>query len=437
MQKSIMVNEERAHDGMAYELRRDDILFPEYLKHGGYATRHVGKCHVGTAKFLDAFGENDHPWNYWAPPLHDDDEYDQYLQDLGVKGWRFSRTIRALRGDDPDAHFGGWAEQDDGSPLPIEATYPMFLAQRAAGTLNSLCRGTGRGRPVYFQLDFFGPHQPFVIPAGLEERERRLREVIELPASFAAARDADFGALDREPYIYQVYRKRLALYREDALRDYVVANLLQVELIDRALGVFFQSLRDEGLYDDAAIVFMADHGEMNGERALVDKGVYGHPKVMQVPFIFRSPRGEHAGRSISTPVSLLDLCPTLLGLCGITPSDRLDGHDLMPLVRGDSAERPQDFIFESLWHVAPNPAVAIQHRYDDGRHFIYTFNLCDRHDELYDLNGPAFRNLATDAEHQGVRTDMIRRLWSVLRQDRRWRCYRDPMHLAHGDLLKA
>ena len=40
---------------------------------------------------------------------------------------------------------------------------------------------------------------------------------------------------------------------------------------------------DAGVLDNTIILFMADHGEMNGERALVDKGVYGHPKVMRVP----------------------------------------------------------------------------------------------------------------------------------------------------------
>ena len=433
----LIANEERAHDGMAFELRRDDTIFPEYLRHSGYVTRHVGKCHVGTAKFGDAFGENDHPWNHWAPPLDDDDEYHQYLEDLGVKGWRFSKTIPALRGggEAGEAHFGGWVEQEDGRPFPREAMYPWFLATRAARTLRALRRRTGRGRPIYLQLDFFGPHQPFIIPGGLEERERKLREAIKLPSSFYDARDANFGALPGEPMIYQVYRKRLSIYREEALRDYLLANLLQVEVIDAALGVFFQALREEALYDDAVIIFMGDHGEMNGERALVDKGVYGHPKVMRAPLLFRAAGGENGGRDISTPVSLLDVAPTVLGMCGITPAARLDGCDLMPMIRGESTGRPQDFIFEAFWHVAPNPAVAIQHRYEDGRHFTYTFNLCDRNDELYDLNDAEFHNLAGAPEFQEVRADMIRRLWAVLRRDRRWRCYWDPMRLAHGDCL--
>ena len=62
----LTVNDERAHDGFATALRASDAIFPEYLKAVGYNTKHVGKCHVGTAKFMDAFGENDTPWDRWA-----------------------------------------------------------------------------------------------------------------------------------------------------------------------------------------------------------------------------------------------------------------------------------------------------------------------------------------------------------------------------------
>ena len=65
----ILGNGERAPDGLETELRPDDVIFPEYLKAAGYNTQHCGKSHVGTKKFLDAFGENDTPWNRWSPPF--------------------------------------------------------------------------------------------------------------------------------------------------------------------------------------------------------------------------------------------------------------------------------------------------------------------------------------------------------------------------------
>jgi arylsulfatase A-like enzyme len=434
----LTVNDERAHDGHEFHVRHDDILFPEYLQAAGYVTRHVGKCHVGAGKYIDAFTENAHPWDRWAPPLADDDEYHQHLDSLGVGGWRYAREVLGRRPDrkTPGDNYGGWLEQDDGRPFPLEATYPYFLAARAARTLRTVANRTGRGRPIYMQLDFFAPHQPFAIPAGLEDREQALREVVRVPETFAQLVEAGFGRLPGEPKIYQTYRGSLGLYDAESVRDYMVANLLQVEVLDHAIGVFLDAMRDEGLYDDSMVILMADHGEMNGERGLVDKGVYGHPKVVRVPFIVHTP-GAKTAEQIDTPITLLDLAPTVLGLAGVNPHARLDGADLTPILGGDQSDRAQDFLFEAGWHIGPNPAVSIQHRFEDGRHYLYTYNLTDDHDELYDLNDPTYANLAGDSGHAELRDQMLARLADVLKSDRRWRCYWHTLRVVHADRVGA
>ena len=67
----ITANGERAHDGHETILRPTDVIFQEYLKATGYKTKHAGKGHLGTQKFMDAFDENDNPWDRWAPPIQD------------------------------------------------------------------------------------------------------------------------------------------------------------------------------------------------------------------------------------------------------------------------------------------------------------------------------------------------------------------------------
>jgi arylsulfatase A-like enzyme len=81
----IQGNGERAPEGLETKLRPTDTIFPEYLRASGYQARQIGKAHVGTEKFLDAFGENDHPWDRWSPPVYDDDAFLTYQRALGVK----------------------------------------------------------------------------------------------------------------------------------------------------------------------------------------------------------------------------------------------------------------------------------------------------------------------------------------------------------------
>jgi arylsulfatase A-like enzyme len=45
------------------------VIFAEYLKATGYRTKHAGKGHLGTQKYMDAFDENDNAWNRWAEDL--------------------------------------------------------------------------------------------------------------------------------------------------------------------------------------------------------------------------------------------------------------------------------------------------------------------------------------------------------------------------------
>lgn len=446
----VLVNEERAHDGWAVALRPDDIIFPEYLRAVGYVTKHVGKSHVGAAKFTDAFGEVDVPWNRWAPPMTDDDGYVAHLRRLGLTPPVWPRPIQGLRPDrrTPGNVFGGFVTQADGSPFPEEGTYPHYLAALAADRLEAaLEQGVKEGAPLYLQVDFFAPHQPFMIPAGCEERAEELRRRVRVPESFYEAQRRDFGTLPGEPYIYQLYRRSIGIYDEEVMREYIVSNLLQMEVLDRAIGKVLDALRERGLYDEALIIFCADHGEMNGERALVDKGVYGHPRVARVPLVVKPPssarhRAPSAAVEVDVPVCLLDLAPTVLEAAGIEPEARLDGLSLRPLLEGgssggasatDFAERT--FIFEACWHVAPNPAVALQWRRSPEEHYFYTFNLTSAEDELYDLTDTTYRNLAGAPEYGEVRRSMLLRLAEFLRAEPRWRCYWHTLRLARAEFL--
>lgn len=421
----LMVNEERAHDGFPTELRRDDPIFPEYLRAEGYRTRHAGKCHVGTQKFMQAFGENDSPWNRWAPPLYDDDEYRAYLRDLGVKGFGLKREIRGLMPDrrTPGNSYGGWVEQPDGSEFPPEATYPWFLARKAARTVRLLAEQAEPEEPLYFQLDFFAPHQPFFIPSGFEERAAELRKAVELPLSYRQLHERDFEPTPGDPPVYHTYARNWGLYDADTLRDYIVANLLNIELVDRALGVFLDALRATGLYGSSLVVFLGDHGEMNGEKGLIDKGVYGHVRVVRVPLMIKMPEAQHAGRAVEDPVCLLDLAPTVFEFAGIEPAARQDGVSLLPAVAGEPVERGAPFLFEAGWHVTANPAAAIVDEVPGHGLFLYTYNVTSPCDELYRLDETGCRNLAGAQEWRDAHGHMIRRMAEVLSSERRWRCY--------------
>lgn len=435
----ITVNSERAHDGQTVHVRDDDILFPEYLKSAGYHARHVGKSHVGTHKFMDIFGENDCPWDRWSPPWFDDEGYLAYLKQMGLERMSFDRMLygQDASGQGTGNCYGGWIAPQHGRPFPKEATYPAYLVEQA---IHALDFRPDAAQPFYLQLDFFGPHQPFAIPAGMEARAAEIRAALELPESYQQLLDNDFQAPWIEPRVYRMYRKNWGLTDPAVLKEYMVANLLQFELLDEMLGKVFAYLREHDLYDTTWIFVIADHGEMNGEMALLDKGAYLNPGVIRVPLLLK-PSARHAlgaaSQRVEEPVSLLDIAPTMLEIAGLETDVRLDGRSLIETLVG--APRPDDkpILFEIWSHVIPNPAIGMVFRASDGQRYMFTFNTSDEMDELYALNRErTLRNLIQDDAHAPILDEAIQRMDAILAEDRRWFGYSSFFKLTYAERLE-
>ena len=91
---------------------------------------------------------------------------------------------------------------------------------------------------------------------------------------------------------------------------------------------------------------------MNGRRALVDKGVYLFPDVLRVPLSIKMPAGAGIRHhTVDAPVSHLDIAPTLLGVAGVEPEERLDGRSLMRHLDGTAQPgRPRPAVRVRLAH---------------------------------------------------------------------------------------
>lgn len=435
-------NGERAPEGLQTELHPDDIIFPEYLKAAGYVTRQVGKCHVGAKNFLDAFGNNDQPWDQWSPPIYDDDNFLGYQRSIGVKPQKYAREIVFCMQDrkTPGNSVGGWIVQQDGKPFPLEAQYSYYLGKRAIATVESLiANGSIEHHPMYLQLDIFDPHQPFSVPAGFEERERELRQMMNVPDSWHTAKEHDFKREPDEPEIVDIYRRYWGIYDEKQLIDYRVAYVLQMELVDHVIGMLLARLKELSLYDNTLIAFISDHGEMNGRRAVVDKGVYLYPDVLRVPMVFKLP-GNMARKQalVESPVSLLDVSQTILDFAGIRAEAKFDGISLMPVLEGAPGEEERTLLFFGGWHVGVNFDCGIQHRAADGHRYLYSYNCTSQVDELFDLDSEDASNLINRPELADVRKELIRRLGAALQTDPRFLGYWAEFRIArYHDLPKT
>jgi len=432
-----LTNGERAPNGMKRNLTEEDVIFQEYVRKSGYNTKHIGKCHVGAEKFFKAFGENDAAWDRWAPPLLDDDQYVAFLDNKGVQPFKYKKELRGKQ-QDRKSHgnsFGGWIEQNNGEPFPIEAHYSSYLADKAINKLNAALK-QAHDSPVYLQLDFFDPHQPFSIPAGLENRERELRNNVKLPESYNQVAISDFKPIKDEPAIYDVYRRYWGAYDPKLVEDYIVAHFLQMEVVDYAVGKLLTEIKRLGLWENSLIIFTGDHGEINGRLGLFDKGVYFQPDIFRVPLYIKCPDYVNQKNGVyEMPVSSLDISKTILGFTGIEPFDILDGEDLGPVLTGKGERKKQECLFQTGWHVGVNYGVGFQVYDDKEHHWFYGYNINGGEQELYNMVNEDGTNLINDKKYEDVKIKIIRRVGKILASDNRWIGYWATFRLHNAEYL--
>jgi len=91
----------------------------------------------------------------------------------------------------------------------------------------------------------------------------------------------------------------------------------EIHYMDRALGDLLDRLEDAGRLDDTVVVVAADHGEGLMQHGHMHHSLQIYEEDVRVPLIVRWPQRLRGGRTISEPVQLTDLSPTLLELAGL------------------------------------------------------------------------------------------------------------------------
>lgn len=121
-----------------------------------------------------------------------------------------------------------------------------------------------------------------------------------------------------------------------------------VSQMDEYLGELREALEERGLWDDALVVLLADHGESLGEHCVLRPGgrrreVWQHgnsnyQSEVHVPLVIRWPEHLPAGHRVPHTVSLVDLLPTLLDCLEIEIPEAVQGRSLCGLIDGDETQ---------------------------------------------------------------------------------------------------
>ena len=137
----------------------------------------------------------------------------------------------------------------------------------------------------------------------------------------------------------------------------------EISAVDEQVGRLLAELRRRGLEGKTAVAVAADHGESLGEHGELTHGLLLYEPTLRVPLLLRAPWTLKA-RVVQTPVSLVDLAPTLAGLLGRPFPGALDGRDLAPALAA-GAEPPAAEVYAETRYPATfgwSPLAALRRR---------------------------------------------------------------------------
>ncbi len=173
----------------------------------------------------------------------------------------------------------------------------------------------------------------------------------------------------------------------DKKRKYLLA-MLSAE--DDAVGKILEKVREHKLEENTLIFFFSDNGgptEGNGSRNTPLSGFKGQvwEGGIREPFMAQWKGKIPAGRVLDQPVISLDIFATALtAVGGEIPKDRvIDGVDIMPLMKGETSERPHETLywrFGQQWAIRDGDMKLVQFGKTDMQLFDLDKDISEKHD---------------------------------------------------------
>ena len=191
-------------------------------------------------------------------------------------------------------------------------------------------------------------------------------------------------------------------------RTYLISQYdASLAYLDSRLGDLIAQLKARGLYDDWLIIVTSDHGEAFGAKGLVGHGVSVYQNQVHVPLLIKYPRASQ-GAVVEQRVSLVDLLPTVLGVCGIAVPKPVQGQSLL-----ESASGSKRLIMSETFVHPVLSSWNARFRRTARALFTGTFKLISRSNgvrELYDLSKDPMeqQNVYSEAAGGALQTKLDR-----------------------------
>jgi arylsulfatase A-like enzyme len=238
-----------------------------------------------------------------------------------------------------------YINDDDRDPTPDEMN-----AAWTADKIKSLA-AQKLERPFFLAVGFLRPHTPLIAPqkyferfpldkiqVTLKKEDDQQDTFLEVSYEKNQVFTLEMGA--------KMFNEISASYGSEVagLKRWTQAYLACVAAVDENVGQVMDALDQTQLKDNTIVVLASDHGFHMGEKDYLYKNSLWE-KSTAVPLIFRAPGHTKPNTTITKAVSLIDVYPTLVDLCGLSSETQknekghpLDGFSMRELLENPTAK---------------------------------------------------------------------------------------------------
>jgi choline-sulfatase len=305
-------------------LPEDADTYLRHVKRAGYRTCHIGKSHLyphagrhlnEALPFMRALGWDD---VFETTGPHATRTTDSIMTDR----WKQLGCLDTFRDDYRRRSEADWIATWP-SPMPKGEHADDFVGRTAVEYLSEC----DRSEPWLAFVGFGGPHEPWDPPAEWAAQYDWTRMNEALPP------------LPPDPWLSPAaaeHQRRLQhvdlRYTPELVARIRALYFAKISHVDHWVGRIREALERSGQWENTAVIFWSDHGEMLGDRGRYHKSVFYEPSA-RVPFVLRLPGREAAGAVRPHLVSLVDAFPTILELTGCPARAHEFGRSLLAPAR--------------------------------------------------------------------------------------------------------
>jgi arylsulfatase A-like enzyme len=409
------------------------VPLPRHFRDNGYQVYGAGKLlHEGEGgDFYTEYGYGidygPHPWRGVGPAEFTPHpaQFEQWKDLLPILDMHRDLNYGPLSNvpvvpPDPNGEYPGstgwhykngepfrYVSDEDRDPMPDEIT-----AAFAMDVLSS-----EHEKPFFLAVGLLRTHSPLYAPK--EYFDRFPMEEITLPPYLKYDREDCASVLrNRWEWGFTKFDALIDAGGEQALKEWVQAYLACSAFVDDQVGAILETLEKSPYKDNTIVILTSDNGYHIGEKDCIQKWHLWNEST-RVPLLIQVPRAKTGGKTVLHPVSLVDLYPTLIDLCGL-PSEphipcggpALSGFSLMPFLEDPST---------NSWDGPPVCLSAIRGPLagnlpdtDEEPHFSvcserYRYTLCaNGEEELYNHQEDPneWTNLAGQPEFSGIASQL-------------------------------